>query len=238
MQQIQLWTIDDIFQRIQLTKPLLACWNANAHPEQVALQRYLDKIEQELHPLPQAAGLSLHMQIDVKEPEHLLYHHDLDNYLYPVVHRLGASRFRLVSAIKCVGRGSFLQIGSTKPEIILPEKEAWSYFQHDTAGVSLEKPEWKSSIRDALKAQQFHLSQSGAIELQLVWECSSRRNWTSLWKPTIDSMGPVLGEPYPSRQFYPNDDRIVSLALHLRTDDSIEWSVRIGMMLRPLSASL
>jgi len=237
MQQIPLWMTGSTIKRIELAKPLLASWNANTNPEQIALQRYLDDIEQELHPLPQVAGLFLHMQIDVKEPVHLLHHHDLDNYLYPVVQRLGASRFQLVSATKCVGGGSFLQIGSTKPVNCNPEREGWLFFQHDTGSLSIVKSSWKSSIRDRLKAQQIQELKPGAVELQLVWNCSPRRNWISLWKPTIDAMGPVLGESYPQRQFYPNDDRIVSLALHLHTDNSIGWSVRIGMMWRAATAA-
>jgi hypothetical protein len=39
------------------------------------------------------------------------------------------------------------------------------------------------------------------------------RNWANLWKPMLDSFGPVLGED-PARAFHPNDDRITSLGLH------------------------
>ncbi len=237
MQQFQLWAIDSVYKKIKLAKPKLASWNANSDPEQIALQRYFDDIEQELDPLPQASGLILHMEIDVKEREHLLHHHDLDNYLYPVVQRLGAHRFRLVSAIKRMGGGSYLQIGQTKPANPFPEKDGWISFLHDTGGASVQKQEWKSGIRDALKTRQIHPLKPGAVELQLIWKCSSQRNWISLWKPTIDAMGPVLGEPDPHRPFHPNDGRIVSLALHLHTDNSIGWSVHIGIMWRSSSTS-
>lgn len=213
----------------------LASWNANADPEQIALQRYLDAIEQELHPLPQTGELFLHMDVDVEEREHLLHHHDLDNYLYPVVQRLGAHRFRCVSAIKRIGGGSSLHIGQTRPRNVFPEKEGWVYFLHDTGGVSVQKPKWKCDIRQALQAQHVALLQPGAIELQLVWRCSSQRNWVSLWKPVIDAMRPVLGEPDSHRPFHPNDDRIVSLTLHLHVDNSLGWTVQIGMLWRPSS---
>jgi hypothetical protein len=196
VQQFQLWATDTTYPKIELAEPMLASWNASSDPEQIALQRYLDSIEQKPIPLPQSAGLFLHMEIDVKKREHLLHGHDLDNYLYPVVQRLGVSRFRYVRAIKRVGGGSYLQIGQTKSTNAFP-----------------------------------------AVELQLVWKCSSKRNWTSLWKPTIDAMGPVLGETAPHRPFHPNDDRIVSLALHFNTDNSIGWSVQIGMLWRSSSGS-
>jgi len=235
MRQIQLWTIDSTYNKIKLAQPRLASWIANSDPEQIALQRYLDDIEQKLHPLPVVTGLLLHIEIDVKEGKHLLHHHDLDNYLYPVVQRLGASRFRLVTAVKRIGGGSYLHIGQTKPADAIPEKADWISFQHDTGGVSVVKPEWKDNIRSALKTQQIYPLQPGAVELQLVWKCSSQRNWISLWKPTIDAMGPLLGEPNPHRPFHPNDDRIVSLALHLNTDNSLRWAVHIDMMGRSLA---
>ena len=237
LQQLQLWVRDSIYKKIEIAEPKLASWNAKSDPGQIAVQRYLDGIKQELDPLPQASGLFLHMEIDVKEREHLLHHHDLDNYLYPVVNRLGVHRFRFVSAIKRIGGGSYLHIGLTKPSNFFPENDSWISFLHDTGGTSAQKPAWKSGIRDALKIRQIQPLKPGAVELQLIWKCSSQRNWCSLWKPTIDGMGPVLGEPKPHRPFHPNDDRIVSLALHLNTDNSIGWSVQIGMMWRPSSTS-
>jgi len=241
MQQFQLWTIDTSYKKIKLAEPKLASWNANSDPEQIALQRYLDDIELLLDPLPQSSRLFLHMEIDVGQPEKLLHHHDLDNYLYPVVQRLGASHFTFISAIKRIGGGSYLQIGQAKPANVSLEKEGWTSFPHDTGGVSLEKPIWKENIRgalkDAVKAQQIYPLKPGAVELQLVWKCSSQRNWISLWKPTIDAMGPVLGEPDPHHPFHPNDDRIVSLALYLNIDNSIGWSAQIGLMWRPSATS-
>ena len=43
----------------------------------------------------------------------LIRHHDLENYLTPLVRRLGAEHFNLVEAAKRVGGGSRLTIGST-----------------------------------------------------------------------------------------------------------------------------
>lgn len=240
MQQFQLWTIDTSYKKICLPDPKLASWNAKSDPEKIAVEKYCDDIEEQfISLLPRTSGLSLHMEIDVKEQKHLLYNHDLDNYLYPVVKRIGARRFTFVSAIKRVGGGSYLQIGSTKSANAgLEEKDGWIPFPYDAIkGISVAKPEWKFNIRnalkDALKDKRVYSLRPGGGELQLVWKCSSQRNWISLWKPTIDAMGPVLGEPDPHRPFHPNDDRIISLALHLNVDNSIGWRVPIGMMWRP-----
>jgi hypothetical protein len=51
------------------------------------------------------------------------------------------------------------------------------------------------------------------------------RNWSNLWKPAIDALGPMLGIPNPAKPFDPLDDRIVSLGLHRTVDDSVGWGV-------------
>jgi len=61
------------------------------------------------------------------------------------------------------------------------------------------------------------------------------RNWVNLWKPTGDAMGPVLGEN-PSRRFNPDDDRIVSLGLHLNLDREAGYAVDVGMWWRSQTA--
>jgi len=50
---------------------------------------------------------------------------------------------------------------------------------------------------------------------------SRRRNWTTLWKPAIDALGPVLGVPNPALPFRPDDDRIVDLELQRHLDDTL-----------------
>jgi hypothetical protein len=45
-------------------------------------------------------------------------------------------------------------------------------------------------------------------------------------------MGPILGEPLPNRPFDSNDDRIVSLGLHLDADGVSCHNVEVGMWWR------
>ena len=94
------------------------------------------------------------------------------------------------------------------------------------------KPGWKIGLRDALLAARVPTLPSGAAEVQLAWRCSPARNWAGLWKPTIDAMGPILGEPPASRRFEPNDGRITSLMLHRLADPRIGWTVDVGMWWR------
>ena len=60
---------------------------------------------------------------------------------------------------------------------------------------------------------------SGTAALDVAFVVSSARNWTNLWKPTIDAIaGPLLGVPNPDLPWSPNDDHIVRLGLHRTID--------------------
>ena len=48
-------------------------------------------------------------------------------------------------------------------------------------------------------------------------------------------MGPVLGEPFPNRPYYPNDDRIVSIAMHLTVGPELSRTSKlVGLYWRHL----
>jgi hypothetical protein len=162
--------------------------------------------------LPDGIRFFLHMDIDVREPARLLRHHDLENYLTPVVYRLGSERFTYVSAKKQVGGSSRLRIGLAHPLPEIPEAETWGHFSY-CAGSGVQTKGWKANLRAALAASEPLPLPPGPVEVHLAWRCSPRRNWVWLWKPTGDAMGPVLTEPDPRNPFNPNDDRIVSLGL-------------------------
>jgi plasmid stabilization system protein ParE len=72
---------------------------------------------------------------------------------------------------------------------------------------------WKDQIRDACIAAR-PTQTIGPVAVTVRFGVSARRNWTNLWKPAIDSLGPMLGEPVPGKRFEPSDDRIVRLDLH------------------------
>jgi hypothetical protein len=70
---------------------------------------------------------------------------------------------------------------------------------------------------------------TGAISLDIEFRLSPARNWATLWKPAIDSLGPLLGVPDPRRPFTPNDDRIVRLGLHRSIDPSLGWDIELSI---------
>jgi hypothetical protein len=67
-------------------------------------------------------------------------------------------------------------------------------------------------------------------DLQICFRVSPKINWANLWKPAIDSLGPILGEG--SKPFSPNDDRILRLALHRLVDSNIGFDVELGVWWR------
>ena len=52
----------------------------------------------------------------------------------------------------------------------------------------------------------------GPLSLELAFVVGPGRDWVDLWKPTIDALGPLLGET--NRPWHPKDGRIVDLGLH------------------------
>ncbi len=187
------------------------------------------------------------MAVDVQTPEHLHTHHDLDNYLYPVVRRLGCPRFVLVRGEKRVGGGSYLSIGLALPAPDPGTAEGWTCFRH-MAGSGAEGKRWKAGLWSALHAARPTALPPGGAEVRLAWRCSKgrdwyqRRNWAAPWKPAIDAMGPALRpaaaqDPTDDKRFQPGDGRIVSLELHLVEDPSMAFDVEVGMWWRAAARS-
>src|SRR5262249_354770 len=146
-------------------EPLLDSWNARDDPSQMRLQAYLADLHARLSPLPENRPLFLEMEIDVGIPGRLLHHCDLDNYLFPVVCRLGSQPLRLALATKCVGGGSRIALGIAEPQC-WPPPGYWHFFWCH-AGAGAQKPEWKQGIRAALSAGRPALLPPGPIEAHL-----------------------------------------------------------------------
>jgi hypothetical protein len=65
---------------------------------------------------------------------------------------------------------------------------------------------------------------------------SAGRNWSTLWKPAIDALGPLLGMPDPNHPFRPSDDRIVDLTLHRNVDDALGHDVVVTVWCSPVKS--
>jgi hypothetical protein len=210
----------------------LAQWEKATHPAQQRLEAYLSWITTQLGPLPaESEPLFLDLEVDVREPHRLTRHYDLENFLTPLfgTRHLDAKRFVLVTAHKKVGGGSCLTVGRVRSIGEEGFPEGWSHFSYRVSG---GVDSWKGNLRSALAARNPEPLPPGPVEVILAWRCSPGRNWVSFWKPTGDTMGPILGEPLPTKPFYPNDDRIVRLALHRNPDADTGNALDVAMWWR------
>jgi len=226
----ELWARGPVERTLDSVWPLLASWEKSTRPAQARLQAYLEEVTRGLSPLPEAPHLYLHMDIDVEEPERLLRHYDLENYLTPLFGRrwLPPERFALVSARKRVGGGSHIECGPAERRARAVGE--WSHFAMN-AGSGATERRWKENLARLGESSPRPVP-PGPAAVRLAWRCSSKRNWTMLWKTTGDAMGPVLGVADPRQPFNPNDDRIVDLELHRVADDSLGHDVVVEMWWR------
>lgn len=227
----QLWAQGESTCRMVGVVPLLASWEKSTHPSQVRLGKYLDEVKQSLTPLPEGQPLFLHLHVDVEKPERLLHQYDLENYLTPLFGSrcLAHQQFVFVSARKTVGGGSWICCGIARP--VDGDTGGWSHLSIK-AGSGPDKSSWKERIREGLIANKMLPSPDGPMQVRLAWRCSEQRNWSALWKPTGDAMGPVLGVTNPVKPFDPLDDRIVDLELHVNRDNAVGHDVIVGIWWR------
>lgn len=222
------WTAGAELVRIDDIRPLLASWDAAASPSQIRLKAYLrdlaDRVE--MASLP-AIGLYLDLTVDVEREERLLRHYDLENYLTPIATQLGPNRFSFARAVKRLGGGSSLTIGVAQEDARSLEA-LWRAIAFD-AGNGAGQKAWKEAIRAGLANMDLAPLPAGAAVVDLAWRCDQRRNWVTLWKPTGDAMGPILGEPDARNPFNVADDRIVELRLHRDIDQGVGNKVHVGI---------
>jgi hypothetical protein len=231
-----LWRAREPIKEVVGFEPLLAQWEKATHPAQQRLEAYLAWIASQLSPLPTGPEpLFLDLQVDVHERSRLTHHYDLENYLTPLFGRkyLAPSRFVIVTAQKKVGGGSHIAIGPVQAITKDEFGAGWGHFSYRTKRGA---DTWKASLRSALIASNPEPLPPGPVEVILAWRCSPRRNWVTFWKPTGDTLGPVLGEPLSTKPFSPNDDRIVRLALHRMPTENMGDALDIGMWWRPANS--
>jgi hypothetical protein len=110
----------------------------------------------------------------------------------------------------------------------LGQAKAAAQFSGQLTG-SYESKEWKATLRDLLLQAGHHQApgSAGPVSLDIAVTTGPGRNWANLWKPLIDSFGPVLGED-PQRPFHPNDDRITELGLHHQINAALGHDVMIS----------
>lgn len=96
---------------------------------------------------------------------------------------------------------------------------------------SAEKPAYKEAIRDVVREAE--PLPDGPVAVEISFVVSPNRNWLTLWKPTIDALGSLLGHAPGSTEWNTQDGRITQLALHC-TYPSRNWNVAVAIAAQSL----
>jgi hypothetical protein len=206
--------------------PRLASWNKVGDPEQVRLAGYLDTAEKLLRPRLERLSGQLALRLDVGLPGSaaLLNQRDLDNYLFPLATRLSRAATHTVDCVwgtKQHSDSSLVRIEQAMPAVPPPFELCRSV--RTTA--SSTSTAFKKQISEQLGA--ISPIPPGPVQMQLCFTVGPGRNWLTLWKPTIDALGPILGYTPAAGPWSPLDGRIVDLGLHRSVNPSIRNDVLI-----------
>src|SRR5215469_17836465 len=102
----------------QSVKPQLASWDRAGHPSQVKLARFLAHVDAIAAPVLARVSGRVAVELIVGFSDRVCLTdggHDLDNYLFPVVQRLGPQRVAAIFGRKIHGPSS-LAVGPARPE--------------------------------------------------------------------------------------------------------------------------
>jgi hypothetical protein len=148
---------------------------------------------------------------------------NLDNYLFPIARRLGPERFDAVFGTKRHGAASTLAVARARS--IAPHRTP-DMVVRTTASPSTRV--WKQQVRDVCAKAVPVEPIPGAVGNDIEFRLNPARNWSTVWKPAIDSLGPLLGVPNAHRPT-PNDDRIVRLGLQRSLGASVGWDIVLSL---------
>jgi hypothetical protein len=204
-------------------EPQLASWDRAGSPGQLRLAYFLTHVDATAAPMVAAAAGRLSVELIVGLPYEVSLTgggRDLDNYLYPVAQRLGPPQVVAMFGRKIHGPSS-LAVSPAQLDTTMTSPQ----FSTRITG-SYARKEWKETLRARLLQAQTAAAEPGPVAMNIAVTTGPGRNWASLWKPLIDSFGPVLGED-PGRPFNPHDDRILNLGLHHHINTGIGYDVII-----------
>ena len=208
--------------------PQLESWMAKDHPDSQRLRAFVD--DALLRISPYIEGGSCGLELDVRLAPSIpltIGGRDIDNYLFPLISRLGERRASIVSAFgaKGVGEQSRVRAGSVRDDS--PPTTGWRFAHTEAAG-----PAGSARWRDLVIANLLPMPEvvpPGPLEMHITFR-GNRTNWHQDWKPTIDGLGAILGLEHNGG--HADDSRITRLALHQMADSSLGSRTLIGVWWR------
>jgi len=206
--------------------PRLASWNKATDPDQIRLRDYLEDTADLLAPARVTTGpWTLVLDVGLPPGRDLIDMADLDNYAYPLATHLRTDDLVSVWCTKRHADTSRVLLASAE-ETAAPSE---IYTIRTTA--STQTKAYKQQIRSAVASAPEIAP--GPVQLQLGFVVGPQRNWTSLWKPTIDALDPLLGRTREDRDWHPKDGRITDLALHVHVDPALGHNVGVSIAAAP-----
>src|SRR3546814_12392250 len=94
---------------------------------------------------------------------------------------------------------------STRTDTLVPYTTLFRSIHPVRTTASTQTRAYKEQIRSAVSSASEIAP--GPVQLQLGYVVGPQRNWTSLWKPTIDALDPLLGRTREDRDWHPKEDR-------------------------------
>jgi hypothetical protein len=200
--------------------PRLASWDAAGHPDQVALQAFLDYAQTVFAPQLVQLAEPRALLLDVALPAHVALHneHDLDNYAYPLAARLTQVTHRPLSSVWVTKRTGMISTATVQQAAAQAKPSVSPTVLEVRTTASATTTAYKQQIHDQVHAE---LPQDGPVALEISFTVGPRRNWLNLWKPTIDALDALLGQTVAGQSWHPRDGRIVELGLHQQVDDTL-----------------
>ena len=185
--------------------PRLSRWNRSGDRDQVRLTVAGDSADRLIRPQWDAVRgpIAIRMDVGLHRSTPLLNRDDLDNYLLPLAGRLGRGRIVSAWASKRYAERTLLRVEAARAGEQPPDTVEL------TAAATAEQA-YQQEIRAQLVDRD--VLPDGPLSLELAFVVGPGRDWVDLWKPTIDALGPLLGET--NRPWHPKDGRIVDLGLH------------------------
>src|SRR3954447_19816800 len=156
-------------------QPALASRMRRDHPDQLRLEAILSAVDEEgEEALAGIAGdVTVELTIGLARDANLTRHRDLDNYLLPVVSRLGQRRIPAAFARKVHAESSTLAVGPARYRLDAPAP----MLQVRVSGSS-EHRTWKEQVRAACETTvSSSAAHPGSAALELAFVVSSARNW-------------------------------------------------------------
>lgn len=202
-------------------EPRLASWMAAGHPDQVRLSAYLADTDALLQPRVAATPDPLALRLDVALPRHvpLLDQRDLDNYALPLAARLSGTSGRRFASVWAGKRHGEISSACVAQAVLAPGPPTADRVCQVRTTASSATTAYKQQIDDQLRGTE--PLADGPVALQLAFSVGPSRNWTNLWKPTIDALGALLGPAEPRRPWHPRDGRVVELGMHCHVESRL-----------------